>query len=61
MLIFSDYILASSGAVGPVMSYYEYRTTDFYRLTDEEWENTYLQLATRPEWTDLFLAESMGE
>jgi hypothetical protein len=47
--------------VGPVMSYYEYRTTGFYRLTDEEWENTYLQLAARPEWTDLYLADSLGE
>jgi len=43
---------------GPVMSYYEYRTTDFQRLTDEEWENTYLLQATRPEWTDLYLAIS---
>lgn len=46
--------------VGPVMSYYEYTTTDFQRLTDEEWENTYLQLATRPEWTNLYLADTSG-
>jgi len=47
--------------VGPVMSYYEYTTTDFQRLTDEEWENTYLSLATRPDWTNSYLADSSGE
>jgi hypothetical protein len=47
--------------VGPVMSYYEYRTTNFLRLTDEEWENTYLQSALRPEWVNIYLADSLGE
>lgn len=47
--------------VGPVMSYYEYRTTDFLRLTDEEWDNTYLQSALRPEWVNIYLADSLGE
>jgi hypothetical protein len=47
--------------VGPVMSYYEYRTTGFQRLTDEEWETTYLSQATRPEWTSSFLANGSGE
>jgi hypothetical protein len=47
--------------VGPVMSYYEYTTTDFQRLTDEEWENTYLSLAMRPVWTSSFLADASGE
>ena len=47
--------------VGPVMSYYEYTTTDFQRLTDEEWENTYLSQATRPAWTSSFLANESGE
>jgi len=47
--------------VGPVMSYYEYTTTDFQRLTDEEWENTYLSLATRPDWTNSYLADGSGE
>ena len=47
--------------VGPVMSYYEYTTTGFQRLTDEEWESTYLSLATRPDWTNSYLADSSGE
>ncbi len=46
--------------VGPLMSYYEYRTTDFFRLTDDEWENTYLQSALRPEWVNIYLANSLG-
>ena len=47
--------------VGPVTSYYEYRTTNFLRLTDDEWENTYLQAALRPEWVNIYLADSLGE
>ncbi len=50
-----------TGFVGPVMSYYEYTTTDFQRLTDEEWQDTYLSLAARPEWTDMYLAGNSGE
>ena len=46
---------------GPVMSYYEYRTLDFLRLTDEEWASTYLQSATRPDWVNIYLADSLGE
>ena len=44
--------------VGPVMSYYEYTTTDFQRLTDEEWKTTYLSQATR---TASYLADEAGE
>ncbi len=47
--------------VGPVTSYYEYRTTNFLRLTDEEWATTYLQSALRPEWVNIYLADSLGE
>lgn len=47
--------------VGPVMSYYEYRTTNFLRLTDDEWKNTYLQSALRPEWVNIYLADSLGQ
>jgi hypothetical protein len=47
--------------VGPVMSYYEYTTTGFHRLTDEEWETTYLPQATRPSWTSSFLTNGSGE
>jgi hypothetical protein len=47
--------------VGPVTSYYEYRTTNFLRLTDEEWASTYLQSALRPEWVNIYLADTLGE
>jgi hypothetical protein len=47
--------------VGPMMSYYEYTTTNFQRLTDEEWETTYLSLATRPAWTSSYLVNESGE
>jgi hypothetical protein len=47
--------------VGPVMSYYEHRTTNFLRLTDEEWASIYLHLAERPEWVNIYLADSLGE
>ena len=46
--------------VGPVMSYYEYTTTNFLRLTDDEWDDTYLQSAGRPDWVNLYLADSLG-
>jgi hypothetical protein len=46
--------------VGPVMSYYEYRTMNFLRLNDDEWDNTYLQSALRPDWVNLYLADSLG-
>jgi hypothetical protein len=47
--------------VGPVMSYYEYRTMNFLRLTDDEWASTYLQSATRPDWVNIYLADSLGQ
>ena len=46
--------------IGPVMSYYEYTTEDFLRLTDQEWNNQYLQSALRPEWVNIYLADSTG-
>lgn len=46
--------------VGPMMSYFEYRTEDYLRLTDEEWDDTYLQAALRPDWVNLYLADSSG-
>lgn len=45
---------------GPVMSYYEYRTENFLRLTDDEWNSTYLQSATRPNWVNIYLADTTG-
>ncbi len=46
--------------VGPVMSYYEYTTTNFLRLNDDEWSSTYLQEALRPDWVNLYLADTLG-
>ncbi len=46
---------------GPVMGYYEHVTTNFLRLSDTEWEDTYLALAQRPDWVNLYLANSNGE
>jgi hypothetical protein len=45
---------------GPMMSYYEFRTEDYLRLTDEEWNSQYLQSALRPEWVNIYLADSSG-
>lgn len=49
-----------SAFIGPVMSYYEYTTTNFLRLTDQEWNDQYLQSALRPEWVNIYLADSTG-
>lgn len=46
--------------VGPVLSYHEYTSTNFKRLTDEEWKSTYLTASLRPEFTNLYLADSLG-
>ncbi len=46
--------------VAPVMSYYEYVSTNFFRLTDQEWSNQYLQSAVRPSWVNIYLADSSG-
>ena len=47
--------------VGPVSSYYEYTTTNFQRLNDDEWKETYLESSgTRPNWTNIYLANNEG-
>lgn len=46
--------------VGPALSYFEYTTTNFLRLTDQEWDLEYLQQALRPNWVNLYLADSSG-
>lgn len=51
----------SAAYVGPVGSYHEYVTTNFERLTDEEWEETYLWSAARPEWVKNYLADKNGK
>ena len=47
--------------VGPVLSYYELTTTQFTRLNDDEWADEYLQTANRPDWVNLYLANTEGE
>ncbi|MBI4809914.1 MAG: DUF3160 domain-containing protein, partial [Ignavibacteriales bacterium] len=46
--------------VGPVMSYHEYLTTNFLRLSDEEWNASYLLNSTRPSFVNSYLADSLG-
>jgi hypothetical protein len=48
--------------VGPVMSYYEHVSTNFKRLTDEEWQSAYAaDPSIRPEFVNLYLADRNGE
>ncbi len=46
--------------IGPVLSYYEYTTLNFERLTDQEWDEKYLQSALRPSWVNIYLADHAG-
>ncbi|KAF0142059.1 MAG: hypothetical protein FD122_1146 [Stygiobacter sp.] len=45
---------------GPVSSYYEYTTTNFTRINDDEWLKGYLVKAQRPDWVNSYLATSTG-
>jgi hypothetical protein len=45
---------------GHVQSFNEYTSTNFLRLTDEEWLKNYYQLSSRPEFTELYLADTNG-
>ena len=47
--------------IGPVLSYHDYTTEDWLRLTDEEWASTYLQSALRPDWVNIYLADTLGQ
>jgi hypothetical protein len=47
--------------IGPVMSYYEHVSTNFKRLTDEEWKSAYAVAPSfRPSFVKLYLADSTG-
>ncbi len=46
--------------IGPVMSYYEYTSTNFLRLTDQEWQDSALTSALRPSWVNSYLADNSG-
>jgi hypothetical protein len=47
---------------GPLMSYYETITTNFKRLTDQEWRNMIYdkKLPVRPDWVNIYLANNNG-
>jgi hypothetical protein len=48
--------------IGPVMSYYQRVTTDFKRLTDEEWVTEYANAPSlRPSWVNVYLADKTGD
>jgi hypothetical protein len=44
-----------------VASYHEYVTTNFQRLTDDEWVGTFLASASRPDWANVYLADVQGK
>lgn len=46
--------------IGPVLSYRQYVTSNFLRLTDDEWSSEYLFASSRPDWVNLYLADSTG-
>jgi hypothetical protein len=46
--------------MGPVLSYYEYTSTNFLRLTDEEWQDSALTSALLPSWVNNYLADING-
>jgi len=47
--------------VGPVMSYHEFTTDNFFRITDDEWTDTYLNSSSKPAWTNIYLADTQGK
>ncbi len=46
--------------IGPVLNYQEYTTTNFLRLTDQEWKDTYRFSSLRPSFVNVYLADSTG-
>ena len=46
--------------IGPVMSFYEYTSANFIRLTDQEWKDSALTSALRPSWVNNYLANISG-
>jgi hypothetical protein len=50
-----------SAYIGPVLSYYERVTSQFKRLTDEEWATEYGDVSSiRPPWVNAYLADING-
>ncbi len=52
---------ALTAFIGPVLSFYEYTTTNFQRLTDQEWSDKYLASSLRPSWVNTYLADVNGD
>lgn len=47
--------------VGPTLSYYEYVSTNFKRLTDQEWQASYqASESARPSYVNVYLADKNG-
>jgi hypothetical protein len=46
--------------VGPVSTFYEYTTTNFNRLTDNDWQTSYLSQAAGPSFVNAYLADASG-
>ncbi len=46
--------------IGPVSSYYDYTSSNFVRLTDQEWRDSALSSALRPSWVNAYLADNSG-
>ncbi|MCK6604414.1 MAG: DUF3160 domain-containing protein [Ignavibacteriaceae bacterium] len=59
--VIPDYQNQYVAYVGPSFSYHEYTTTNFLRLTDDEWETQYFASSTRPDFVNLYLAGANGE
>jgi len=60
VLITNNHLGEKTAFIGPVLSFYEYTTTNFLRLNDEEWFSTYLKEGLRPDWVKIYLADSVG-
>jgi hypothetical protein len=52
--------VGNSVFAGPVSSYYECTTINFKRLTDQEWQSTYLAQSLRPDFVNAYLADITG-
>ncbi len=59
--VIPDYQNQNIAYVGPSFSYHDFTTTNFLRLTDDEWETQYFALSTRPDFVNLYLADANGE
>jgi hypothetical protein len=58
------YVIGANGEkrtyIGPAGSYYEYTTTNFKRLTDEDWKHEYLWKSLRPSFVNSYMTDTLG-